>query len=456
VPNSPQQQMLPALPGDDMLITQALAAAPANAKHRQLRDRIRREFDAHRSSSDMIFDSPAWFALQTWLGGDQVADLSLVYQLASSSLDGLNWLKNMGMQFQSDTIMGAGSMYRRTLRAVQPNGVGYINTFTEALDSRPHYRQFMETTVTGLIIEDGRVVGVNATGRYGNKITARAGSGVVLATGGFAGNVEIRQQYAEGHSWPYLGPTLNTTNVPGVTGDGIFFARDAGAELVDMEQLQLLHVANPSNGMINDHASIPQGTSGNLFVNQEGHRFVREEGRRDEISRAALAQSGGRYFVIMSSEVISNPAVNTTLDGRTIKFMLDHKLSGYVTADTLEELAVIIGADPKNLVAALDEFNHHARTNTPDRFGRVVFGLTMEQGPWYAYPRAPATHYTMGGVRIDEHARVLRPDGSAIPGLFAGGEIIGGIHGANRLGGNAIVEFVVFGRLAGANAAAGL
>ena len=454
VANSPQQMTLTAMPGDDRLVTEALAVPTVSEAHRELVQRIRGEFEAHRRTSNTVFDSPSWFALQTWLAGDKVANLSLVYQLTSNALEGLNWLKSMDMGFQPTAIMAAGTLYRRTLRAELPNGVGFINAFRQALDGRANYTQLMETRATGLIVEGGRVVGVNAVGRYGNTVTLRANRGVVLATGGFAGNVEIRRQYAEGEFWPYLGPTLKTTNVSGVTGDGVFFARDAGAQLIDMEHIQLLHVANPRNGMINDHASIPSGIAGNLFVNKEGQRFVREDGRRDEISKAALAQTGGMYYVILSSDVIANPDANRTLDGRTIRFMLDNKLSGYVMADTLAELAALIGANPDNLTASINEFNQHARANTPDRFGRVVYGLTFEHGPWFAYPRTPATHYTMGGVRIDEHARALKADGTPVSGLFAAGEITGGIHGGNRVGGNAIVDFVVFGRIAGASAAA--
>ena len=456
VPNSRQQQALTALPGDDRLVMDALAIAPTNAKHRELRDTVRAEFEQHRRNSDKIFDSPAWFALQTWLGGDRLADLPLLYHFTSNALDAFNWIQDMGMRFQNVAMMGTGSMYRRTIRSEMPNGTGYIKAFRETLETRNNYTQLMETRATSLIVEGGRVVGVNAVGRHGNIVTLRANSGVILATGGFAGNVELRRQYAEGEFWPYLGPTLRTTNVSGVTGDGLLFARDAGAELIGMEHIQLLHVSNPRNGLTNDHVAAVAGTSGTMFINREGQRFVREDGRRDEISQAVLAQTGRMYYMLKSADVITNPDVDRTLDGRNITFMLENNLSGYVRADTLEELAALIDIDYNNLAATISEFNHHSRTNTPDRLGRVVFGLTFENGPWYAYPRTSATHYTMGGVRVDRYARALRADGTPVPGLYAAGEIIGGLHGANRLGGNAIVEFVVFGRIAGGSAATGI
>ena len=125
--------------------------------------------------------------------------------------------------------------------------------------------------------------------------------------------------------------------------------------------------------MINDHASIPSGILGNLFVNKEGSHFVREDGRRDEISKAILNQTGGMYYVILSSDAIPNPDVNITLDGRTISFMLEHKLSGYVKADTLQELAGVIGVDANNLTASIWVFNDHVRSNTAI-VDFVVFG----------------------------------------------------------------------------------
>jgi len=134
--------------------------------------------------------------------------------------------------------------------------------------------------------------------------------------------------------------------------------------------------------------------------------------------------------------------------------MLDNKLAGYVQADTLEELAAIIGVDANNMIEAVMEYNRHVDLQTPDRFGRVLFQRKFESGPWYSMPRAPSVHHTMGGVRIDEYTRALKADGTPVPGLYCAGEITGGIHGANRLGGNAMTDFLVFGRIAGQSAAA--
>ena len=341
----------------------------------------------------------------------------------------------------------------RTHFSVLPNTWGIIKAFIETLQTRDNVEILYETTANELVMEDGRVTGVIAAAKDGSTVTLHAENGVVLATGGFAGNVEMRQQYCEGDKWPNLGSSLNTTNVVSVTGDGIRMAEAIGAGLVDMDQIQLLHITNPKTGVSGD-AAVPQSTSGYILVNQEGNRFVREDGRRDEISQAIMAQTGGYAWLIQSADIITDPDTQTTTLGKTITYMLENNLADYTCADTLEELAEQIGVPYENLQATLDNYNAAVESGEADEFGRILLVNKLEAGPWYAFTRAPAAHHTMGGVRIDTSARVLTDDGEVIPGLFAAGEVTGGIHGGNRLGGNAIVDFVVYGRIAGTSAAA--
>jgi len=449
------QDHAPAEEGLNTMIINAIAETPVNEMHRSLIERVRVQFQEFLASDRTLFDSPAWHALQTFNGGDQIADIRLIELLTYNSQAAVEWLMGMGMQFTPYITQVPGSMYPRGLVPVLPNGTGIIQALTDTLAGNRNYTYFMETRATGLISEGGRVVGVNAVGRHGNRLTLRANRGVILATGGFAANVELRQQYAEGPFWPYLGPTLNTTNVATVTGDGHFFARDAGADLVGMDQIQLLHVTNPWTGHTGCMAGSTLNVANSVFVNQEGHRFVREDGRRDEISLAIMAQTGGVAHVIISSDGMPDPDLDLTLDKRSFSYMLEHNLAGFVRADTLEELAGVLGVNPANLAAAIAEYNSHVDSQVHDRFGRALLLTRFETGPWFSQPRAPATHYTMGGVRIDEYTRALRADGSVIPGLYIAGELIGDIHGTNRLGGNAITEFLVFGRIAGQSAALG-
>ncbi|MCL1837171.1 MAG: FAD-binding protein, partial [Treponema sp.] len=455
VANSRQQANLKGGPGDEKLVNDALAERPVSAEHKALQDTIRAEYDAFKRSNGTFYDSPSWHALQTWNGGDKVGDLSIIYQMTSNALPALEWLQSMGMEFRDTCIQGAGSLYQRTLSAVLPNGIGYIKAFQDGLANRRNYSLLMETKATGLITQGGRVVGVNAEGKTGNKITLKANKGVILATGGFAGNVQLRQEYCEGEKWPNLGQKLNTSNMPGVTGDGIFFARDAGAQLVNMEQIQLLQVCNPQTGAVGDLAYGGKGIQGYFLINKEGNRFVREDGRRDEVSTAIIAQTDNMCYLVTSTDTIGNPNNSFTLDGRSVSYILENKLSGYVTAPTLADLAKVLGVNAENLAASVANFNSHVDSRTPDEFGRVLYTMKLNNGPWYAYPRKPAAHHTMGGVRIDESTRALRADGTPVPGLYCAGEITGVVHGGNRLGGNALVDFTVFGRIAGASAAEG-
>jgi flavocytochrome c len=449
-----RQDHWPSGSGVEKLITDALAERPVNEEHRALIATVRSEFEAFKKTDKTLFDSPSWHALQTWNGGDKVGTLKIIKILTTNALPGLEWLETMGMEYKDGVTQGTGALYQRTYQAVMPNGTGYIKAFRETLAGRNNYTQLMETTGKSLIVEGNRVVGVNAEAKDGHKITLRASKGVILATGGFAGNVALRQQYCQGEKWPDLGPSLNTSNMPAVTGDGIFMARDAGVNLVNMEQIQLLQVCNPETGATGD-ISAPRDVGGYIFINKNGERFVREDGRRDEISKAIIAQPDGMTYLVQSADAIANPDEVKTLDGRTVTYMLENKISGYVKADTLDDLAKVLGIPADALKRSVDSFNTHVDSQTPDEFGRALFSFKYTKGPWYAYPRKPAAHHTMGGVQIDENTHALKADGSIVPGLYCAGEITGVIHGGNRLGGNAIVDFTVFGRIAGTNAAAG-
>ncbi|MDR1178447.1 MAG: FAD-dependent oxidoreductase [Spirochaetaceae bacterium] len=452
--NPEKQDHAPAESGVEKLITDALTERPVNEEHRALIEKVRAEYEAFKRTNKTLFDSPSWHALQTWNGGDKIGTLSIIQIMTNNALAGFRWLQEQGMEFYPNVTQGSGSLYQRTFRALMPNGTGYIKAFRDSLAGRNNYSQMLDTTAKSLIVEGGRVVGVNAVGKDGHKVTLRAARGVILATGGFAGNVELRQKYCQGEKWPDLGPSLNTSNVPGVTGDGIFMAEAAGAKLVNMEQIQLLQVCNKDTGAIGGNA-YPNYVAGYVFINMNGERFVREDGRRDDISKSIMAQSEGYMYLVQSADSIPDTDKALTLDGRTVTYMLENKLSGWVSAATLDGLAAEMGVPAGNLKTTIDAFNTHIDTQRPDEFGRVLFNYKYTKGPWYAFPCKPAAHHTMGGVLIDGDCRTLRADGSVIPGLYCAGEITGVVHGGNRLGGNAMVDFTVFGRIAGTNAAAG-
>ncbi|MEG2531328.1 MAG: flavocytochrome c [Raoultibacter sp.] len=411
--------------------------------------------DPEMQKPEGIEDSVEFFTKQTWEGGDKVANIDLVTTLCSNALADLKWLEGMGMEFKDTISQGVGSLYRRTHSSVMPNGTGFIKTFRDNLAQKADQVEIM-MSVTGTSLTkdaDGRIVGVVAQGKDGSKVTLTANKAVILATGGFAGNVEMRQQYCQGEKWPDLGKSLITSNMPAITGDGIRMAEAVGAALVDMDQIQLLQVCNPWTGVTSD--VVTGGVDACIYINQEGERFVREDGRRDVISAAILRQTDGRMYTIHNATVIDDPTTYKTLGGRVFADLEAEGRYEFVSAPTLEELAKKMNVPYATLQATLDTYNAHVKNGDKvDEFGRELLTTALEEGPWYAYPRAPAAHHTMGGIKIDTGAHVLDMSDTPIKGLYAAGEVTGGIHGGNRLGGNAIVDFTVFGRIAGTNAAA--
>jgi urocanate reductase len=173
------------------------------------------------------------------------------------------------------------------------------------------------------------------------------------------------------------------------------------------------------------------------------------------MAQLIIAQTDGVMYMLQSADGITDPVNQRALGGQLLSYYLETNYAGYVSADTLEELAEKIGVPADALKKSVEEFNSYVESGEADPFGRVSYAGKIENGPFYAYPRKPAVHHTMGGVRIDEKAHALRADGSIVEGLYCAGEITGVIHGSNRLGGNAIVDFVVFGRIAGTSAARG-
>ncbi len=399
-----------------------------------------------------IEDSVELFVQQTWEGGDKVANLDLVKTLCENSYDGLKWLEGMGMEFRDYINQGPGSLYPRTHEAVEVMGTGFINTYVKNLKGKGDLCQIMlNTTGDELIVENNKVVGVKAHDANGNTYTLHSNQGVILATGGFAGNVELRQRFCEGEKWKDLGPGVLTTNTPGVTGDGIFMAEKVGANLVDMDQIQLLHLGNPKSGTTDGMTHRCLSVDYVIYVNKEGKRFVREDGRRDEICNAILQQTDGIMYILESSDENETPIEEArTHEGGKLTDAIAR--GDVIYAETLDEMAEKLGCNAATLKATVDEYNAMVDAGKDEVTGRVLLTKKLLTGPYLATPRVPSAHHTMGGIQIDTECHVLRPDGSIIEGLMAAGEVTGGIHGGNRLGGNAVVDTVVFGRIAGQTA----
>lgn len=403
-------------------------------------------------------DSVEFHYKQTIEGGDNQGDPDLVRTLVGNAWDGVEWLKGLGMEFQDGVFTVTGGMWERAHKPVEPEGSGFFKTYKEYMESNDGITMKYNTTAENLIVEDGVVTGVECTGQTGNKVTVKANNGVVLATGGFGQNVEMRQKYNEETKlWPTLDETIPSTNTTAITGDGIVMAEAIGAELVQMGNIQLLPLGDPKTGSLS--GNIEHAVESRIFVNKEGNRFVNEGGRRDEMTLALFEQPDTTMFIVMDSDTYPtgdevnnfNETINDLVAaGRAYK------------ADTLEDLAAQINVPAENLVKSVEEYNRHCLggdlDGQADEFGRTLFTDTdkknngINDGPFYAAERVPTVHHTMGGVKINTETQVIGTDGNVIPGLFAAGEVTGGIHGANRLGGNALTDTVVFGRIAGVSA----
>lgn len=401
------------------------------------------------SGSTALFDSPEFHMLQTYVDGDYVGNPVMIEALCSNALDTVHWLSDMGLKFGDQTKLGQGVLWQRAHQPTEfKSGIAFIDVFQKTIEreSLP-VEIFYEVAAQELIVENGRVVGARGTGSDGTPYEFRGSNGVVLATGGFGANVEMRVKYNS--IWSNLDERVPTSNSPAITGDGILMAEAVGANLVGMDKIQLLPVADPVTGETNTR--IGNGTS--PYINKEGVRFVAEDERRDVMAAAILEQTDSCCWLISSQK-------NSELDenmlnayGLSREYLLSQG-KAYM-AETLEELAVQIGLDPDTLVDTIEKFNAAFDAGYDEDFGRTLFdpNSRIDDPPYYACLRAPAVHHTMGGVEIDPETHVYNTEGEIIPGLYAAGEVTGGIHGGNRVGGNAVADALTFGRIAGLNAA---
>ena len=392
-------------------------------------------------------DSVEWHYQQTLSGGDYQGDPVLVHTLVANAWDGVEWLKELGMEFdESKLFTVTGGLWERAHKPVMPVGTGFFDAYNRYIDTHEGVEVLLNTKAEEITVgEDGRVNGVIATGETGNTVTVKAKNGVVVATGGFAKNVELRQAYNT--QWATLGEQIKSTNHEGATGDGIKMMQKLGADFVQMGNIQLLPLGDPETGSLS--GNIEHNVETRIFVNKEGNRFVNEGGRRDDMTNALFAQTDSWMWIVMDSDKYPtgdeinnfNESVNELIAaGRAFK------------GETLEELAAAINVPAENLIAAVEDFNAHVASGETDAFGRTLYETPIDNGPFYAAARIPTVHHTMGGVRINQYTQVLNENGQIIPGLYAAGEVTGGIHGANRLGGNALTDTVVFGRIAGDSA----
>ena len=391
---------------------------------------VKEQWEAWQANPEGYFDSTELFALDTLIGGKGLNDPELVNTLVNNSAAAIEYLDSIGI----------GASVKRIHRPVNDEGkVVSVGAYTvplleAACQSRDNLALLTDVTAEKLLTnEAGAVIGVEAKGKNGNKVTVNA-KAVILATGGFGANLDMVVQYK-----PDLAGFM-TTNAAGIQGQGILMATEIGAATVDMEQIQIHPTVQADTASL-----ITEGLRGDgaILVNANGERFIDEVGTRDVVSAAEIAQPDSFSWLVVDQKMVDASSV----------------IQGYIKrglmlqGDSYEALAKELGIPADAFAATMEKWNGYvAEKNDPD-FGRTSFANPLDTAPFYAVKVTAGIHHTMGGLKIDSQTHVLNTEGQIIPGLFAAGEVTGGVHGGNRLGGNAVADFVVFGRIAGQQAA---
>lgn len=398
---------------------------------------VSEQWAAYQANPTGYFDSVELMELDTMIGGKGINDPALVETLCENSADAIDWLDEHGITLHNVSSFGGASV-KRIHRPVNDEGkvvsVGsYMIPLLQENCEKAGVKMMLDTTATEILTDaNGAAVGVKATGASGETVTVNA-KAVVLASGGFGANLDMVVKYK-----PELKGFM-TTNAPGIQGQGIEMAEAIGAATVDMDQIQIHPTVEA-----NTAALITEGLRGDgaVLINAEGKRFIDEVGTRDVVSAAEIAQTGSYSWLVVDQAMVDNSSV---IQGYIKK--------GYtVTGATYEELAKAMGVDEAALAETMNNWNGYVEAKNDPDFGRTSFANPLNTAPYYAIKVTAGVHHTMGGLKINPNTEVLNENGEVIPGLFAAGEVTGGVHGANRLGGNAVADFTVFGRIAGAAA----
>lgn len=421
-------------------IEEKLALEPVNDDMKRWQESVRKDLDAYIASGEnYVFDSTDLHKLQTYTGGDCIAKTELVETLCDNAPHAIEFLSELGTQWKKDITAAVGATWQRSHQPTNsfgPSGSDFVLPQLKYVQANGG-EVVLEHRADELIVENGRVVGVRGKTTDGTPFEYRARKGVIMATGGFAANVEMRQKYNK--HWADLGEGVICSNVPSAVGDGIIMAEAVGANLIDMEWIQL----------VTGGGNICASVANNMFINALGERFVAEDERRDVLSNAVLSQPGQFFWWLTDGRTAWDIQGGYDYAGRSIDELVE---SGKLKmGETIEELAQNINVDPEKLKQSVDTFNRSV-AGEADPFGRKLFEYPFDKGPFYAGASVAVIHHTMGGIEINPNCEVLDTEGNVIPGFYAAGEVTGGIHGANRLGGNAIADIIVFGRIAGQNA----
>ena len=382
-----------------------------------------------------ISDSPDLFYDDTMTGGKQMNIPSLVRSLVDNAAPTVAWLSSLGADLSDVGLMG-GSSVKRTHRPKGGTAIGaHLMKVLKEASAKANIEIRTSNKVTGLLTNGGTVTGVTVENADGSAYRLQA-KAVVIATGGFGANLQMVTTYQ-----PLL-TGFATLNHPGATGDAFEWLTAVGGSTIQMGYIQIHPTAEAEH-----HNLITEAVRGNgaILVNHHGQRFVNEMETRDVVSAAILAQPSEEAFLIFDQAVRQSLSSIET-------YANQHLMTEGADAASLAEKT---GLPPNALTATLARYTAFCQAGTDEDFGRSSTQMTapLDTPPYYAIRVKPAIHHTMGGIRVDADMHVLRSDGTPVPGLFAAGEVTGGVHGANRLGGNGVADIVVNGKIAGRCAA---
>ena len=412
--------------------------------------------------------------MSSWIYGD----FDLVNQFIQGGQELKQWLEAQGSTFVEDTqptLIGALWYRENEFIGATIDGVDYpgrwgtyfqapMNTLLNTAETAASNKIMLRTTAEELIVEDGKVTGVKGTMYDGTPVTAHANKGVIMATGGYAANLQMVVDTNVYWSSEYVSTSTKTTNRSSLQGDGITMAQAAGADVTGMGFTQMMPISWIDNGNL-----AFGGGNYAVYINPTtGKRFVDETSERDVLSlaefRNGIEHNGtkGVFIEIANAEakipgpyLYGNEDVEWRQYVRTVDQLADLFASLGLDTDaatvreTIEnyDKAIMAGEQPEDVKktnpnrlignAEKDENGNYL----PDTY-------TLDGVELRVRFMAPSTHHTMGGIKVDTERHALDVNGNIVPGLYAAGEVTGGIHGGNRLGGNAIVEIYVSGRTA--------
>lgn len=386
-----------------------------------------------------VNDTVDLFVEDTMKGGHDLNKKELVEVLAQNSAEAVDWLEELGAPLKQLKFAG-GQTEMRTHAPINDEGksIPVGNYLVEKLTAKAKelgVSIVYDARVEKVLMEDGKAVGVEASYKDGEKLTVNAGA-VIVSTGGFGSNQDMVVKYnkdLEGYV---------STNAKSIEGDAVGFLEEVGANFIDMDQIQIHPTVVQKDGSL-----ISEGLRGEgaILVNQDGKRFVDELETRDFVSKEILSQKDPSAWLIVDQAMFDQSA--------TIAKYFDKGL--LTKCDDYKALAELIGTDEENIKETIENWIETVKNNEDKEFGRKGMDETrsdLSVAPYYAVQISPGIHHTMGGVEVNTNSEVLDKEGNVIPGLYAAGEVTGGIHGANRLGGNAVTDIVVFGRNAAKHA----